>query len=942
MAETARSAEGIDGAESGTGRVGWFRFKSVQGKFLAFVVPLVLVSTVVVFGLFELNARRSADEQLQIKLEKLIDIQSAVMADSLWNVSDEQIKLTLTALLTDPDVVGAAVYDERDSLVASAGDIEGLDLRPFFDETDIVYDSEGELIPIGRLAIALTDARLTALAGERLTLAVVLATILLIAVIGAALVANRQTIGRPLALLLDSINRAQSDGPRQAVAWRSADEIGKVVSAFNEMQERQDAYEARLRASFDELERRVEERTADLAEAEAEAQEARGQLTDAIESISEGFALFDKEDRLVVANRRYREIMFGDRESALETGVTFTQIAERAARSQRFPRSADKPEEWIERQILRHHRAAEPFIQEIAGNHWQQISNRRTDQGGTVAVHSDITEIKRISDELQRAKDAAEAANEAKSAFLATMSHEIRTPLNGIIGMSMLLNGTSLDAEQREFSATITTAADTLLAIINDILDFSKVEAGALELERTPLELAEIVEASVELVASKATEKGIELACRLDPDVPAGILGDPVRIKQILLNLLNNAVKFTDVGEVVLTVSSMIAGASLKPGETTLLTFSVRDSGIGIPADRMDRLFKSFSQVDASTTRRYGGTGLGLVITKRLVELMGGEIKVESEVGRGTTFTFTLPGEVAPLPDRAAREQKLALIKGKRVLVVDDNRTNRLILNEKLRSWELQSKATASPGEALEWIANDEAFDLCIIDYKMPEMSGFELARRIKQARPTATPPLILFSSIASVDSGFREGLEEAGFAAVLTKPAKSGYLLDALAAAMTVEGAEASPVQGDGGIAKADTVADLAILLVDDNAINRKVGRKILKRLGFDCAVVASGEEAIESCLSERYDVVLMDIEMPEMDGITAAGQIRDRIDPDNVPYIVALTANAMASERESYLRSGMDDYLSKPIDVEALSESLRAAARLRQSRDASTRSGA
>ncbi|MEO1191710.1 MAG: response regulator [Pseudomonadota bacterium] len=915
-------------------KASFLRFKSVQGKFLAYVVPLVLVSTILVFGFFEWNARRSAEEQLQIKLEKLLVIQSAVVADSLWNVADEQTKLILTALLTDPDVLGAAVFDERDGLVAAVGDFEALTDQAYYDEMPIIFDSEGELIEIGRLAVALTPARLTDLAAERLTLAVALATILLLAVIGAALVANRQTIGRPLAMLLDSINRAQLNGPRERVAWESGDEIGKVVSAFNDMQERQEAYEARLRASFDELERRVEERTADLAEAEAEAQAARGQLTDAIESITEGFALFDKEDRLVVANQRYREIMLGSRETPLEPGARYAEIAEQAAASGRFPNAGERPQEWIERQILRHNRAAEPFIQEIAGDHWQQISNRRTDEGGTVAVHSDITEIKRITDELQRAKDAAEAANEAKSAFLATMSHEIRTPLNGIIGMSMLLEGTQLDNEQREFAQTIVTAADTLLTIINDILDFSKVEAGALELERTPLELAETVEASVELVANKAVEKGIELACRLSPDAPLGIIGDPTRLKQILLNLLNNAVKFTEVGEVVLTVESRLPREAAKLGDTTLLTFSVRDTGIGIPADRMNRLFKSFSQVDASTTRRYGGTGLGLVITKRLVELMGGEISVESEVGRGTTFTFTVPAQVAELPNRAARQDQLAAIKGKSVLLVDDNRTNRLILSEKLRGWELQSKASGSPNEALEWLTRGDAFDVCIIDYKMPEMTGFELARRI-QALPGPTPPLLLFSSISSVDPDFRKGVEEIGFTAVLTKPAKSGHLLAALTASLVEAGTPTATDEQSGTISQAlEEIGDgdLKILLVDDNAINRKVGKKILGRLGYGCDLATSGEEAVEACRASSYDAVLMDIEMPEMDGMTAAGLIKDHLGAERRPYIVALTANAMASERESYLEAGMDDYLSKPIDVEALSQSLEEAADFRR----------
>ncbi len=910
--------------------------RSVQSKFLLYVVPLVLVSTVVVFGLFEWNARRSAEQQMQVKLERLVEIQSAVVAESLWNVADEQIKLILTALLTDSDVLAAEVYDERDRLVADAGATAQFEATRFVAQEDILYNAGDSDVRIGSIHIALSEKRLGSLAQERLRLVAILAGILLAAVIAATLTANRRIIGRPLGLMMESINQQRTDAPRKMVEWASDDEIGRVVAAFNEMQERQTAYEHQLRSANDDLERRVEERTAELVSAEATATEARGLLSDAIASISEGFALFDKDDQLVVANQRYRDIMLGDGATDLPEGTPFIDVLNRATETDRFPNAALNREEWVERQIGRHRSAGTPYIQELSGNQWQQVSNRRTDQGGTVAVLSNITEIKRISDELKSAKDAAEAANEAKSAFLATMSHEIRTPLNGIIGMSTLLNGTELNEEQRDFSDTIATAADTLLTIISDILDFSKVEAGALELERTPMDLVETIESSVELVASKSVEKGIELACRINADVPSALYGDPVRLKQILMNLLNNAVKFTEVGEVVLTVSTMMPDASSTPGETSLLTFSVRDTGIGIPADRMDRLFKSFSQVDASTTRRYGGTGLGLVITKRLVELMGGEISVESTAGEGTTFTFTLPGEVARISDRASRDAQLAAIAGKRVMIVDDNRTNRLILSEKFRAWELLPRACATPEEALEILRGGEDFDVIIVDYKMPNMNGFEFTNAARDHLGSAAPPMILFSSISPLESQFREGVAKMNFAASLTKPAKSGQLLSALVKTLAPEVVtETTSPDGD-GTSGDDASHDLRVLLVDDNSINQKVGRKILKRLGYEPVVVSSGEEAIETCQSDAYDIVLMDIEMPDMDGIAATNHIRSLLPEDRVPYIVALTANAMNSERENYLRSGMDDYLSKPIDVEALTQSLVAAKKLRDSRAA------
>jgi CheY-like chemotaxis protein len=401
-----------------------------------------------------------------------------------------------------------------------------------------------------------------------------------------------------------------------------------------------------------------------------------------------------------------------------------------------------------------------------------------------------------------------------------------------------------------------------------------------------------------------------------------------VRIKQICLNLLNNAVKFTDEGEVVLTVSSTSTVSSPNPGDMVLLTLTVRDTGIGIPADRMNRLFKSFSQVDASTTRRYGGTGLGLVITKKLIELMGGEISVASTIDKGTTFTFTLPGEVAPAPDRTTEAEQLERIRGRRALVVDDNHTNRLIINEKLRSWELVSKAAGAPGEALDMLKAGEDVDVCVIDYKMPEMNGFELASAIKEAKPEDAPPMILFTSISPAEPHFRERVKELGFSAVVAKPAKSSHLLNALSKALDAGGDDAKAEKASEAEPAAPADQDLRILVVDDNLINQKVVKKTLKRLGYEPDIVDGGEAAIERCLAEDYHVVLMDIEMPDMDGITASGLIREKLPTDKHPYIVALTANAMASERETYLGAGMDGYLSKPLDVEALIETLETAA--------------
>lgn len=898
--------------------------KSVQAKVLLFVVPVVLLSTMLVFTLFELNARAQAEEELRAKLERLAEIQSAVLAESLWNVNDAQVELILASLITDQDVLAASVFDDRDRLVASVGATDRIERSDYVISREIAFGEAGREIVVGQLELALTDARLAQLRGERLFLTAALAGILLAAVIMATILANKQAVGRPLALLMESINREQQGKSRQAVDWQSDDEIGQVVSAFNAMQRRQSAYEAQLKEASDVLEQRVEERTAGLVKAEAKAQQARAQLTDAIESISEGFALYDPNDRLVLANSTYVRMMYSGIEKDIEENATFETVIRKSVAAGLIPDALKDTDAWIADRMKEHRNPQGPKLQKRRNEEWYRLEERRTDDGGMVVTFTDITE-------LQRAKEAAEAANDAKSAFLATMSHEIRTPLNGIIGMSTLLKDTKLDDEQQDFCDTIETAADTLLTIINDILDFSKVEAGALELEAEPMDLTVAIESSVDLVASRAGEKGIELACRIEPDVPAAILGDPVRLKQILMNLLNNAVKFTEEGEVVLTCALQESHAA---EDMAVLKFTVTDTGIGIPEDRMDRLFKSFSQVDASTTRRYGGTGLGLVITKRLVELMGGEITVTSRIGEGTEFSFTLPGRIVAPPKRSRNADLLSAIEGARVLVLDDNRTNRLIISDKLQNWGAVPTEAARPSEALSHLQGAGPFDVVIVDFKMPEMNGLEFTEAAHKALGDGTPPMILFSSITSTERSFREQVGAMNYAAILTKPAKSQQLLAALARTLAPDAQNAAAVAME--MAQPVGRHDLDILLVDDNAINRKVGSKILKRLGYEATVVTSGAEAIEACRERDFHIVLMDIEMPDMDGITAANHIRDLLPEERVPFIAALTANAINSERDAYLEAGMDGYLSKPIDIAALGETLNEALELRLARRA------
>ena len=737
----------------------------------------------------------------------------------------------------------------------------------------------------------------------------------MVAVVAYLLIAFYISVMRTVHSLADTTNRMVSGDFSETFMLETRDELGQVAVSFNQIA-------TQLRAERDQAREDSDRATT----AEAMVREKEFQTRRIIDTALDGVVIMSEKGVITGWNAQATAI-FGwieDEVKGRRVGETIIPHRYREAHEiglAKFLSSGEGPvlNQRIEISALR--KSGEEFPIELA------ISPTRTPEGYFFSAFvRDITSRKKAEEEIKSAKEAAEAANRAKSAFLATMSHEIRTPMNAVIGMTGLLLDTELNKEQREFAQIVRTSADSLLTIINDILDFSKIEASTLELEQQPFDLHACVEAALDQVTTTATDKNLELGCLFEKGVPDTVIGDVTRLRQVLVNLLANAVKFTEKGEVIVGVQSRPLGDSRFE-----IQFGVRDTGIGIPADRMDRLFRSFSQVDASTTRKYGGTGLGLAISKKLAECMGGKMWVESVVDKGSTFFFTIIATGASTPVSLTLQNAQAELRGRRVMVVDDNATNRRIVRLQAESWGMLVEEFADGPSALAGIDRGEQFDLAVLDGHMPGMDGATLAREIQKRPAASRMVLVALSSMGRREAEVEDGL----FKTYLTKPIKQSLLFDALMQAISTDPVASTQPQVkpqfDKGMASR---LPLRILVAEDVAVNQKLIQSLLGRLGYRADIAGNGLEVLAAIERQRYDLILMDMQMPEMDGIEATKRVRSHLPADTQPRIVALTANAMDGDRERCEEAGMDGYLAKPVQVRELQAELNRAGMWAQQR--------
>jgi two-component system sensor histidine kinase/response regulator len=738
---------------------------------------------------------------------------------------------------------------------------------------------------------------------DRTTRFVEIAALVLLASLAVAFLLSsrlQRVISGPIAELAETATSVSTHGNYSVRATKRAnDEIGLLFDQFNLMLGRIQQRDLALQQAHDGLEARVAERTA--------------YLNALIENSPLAILVLDTELKVQLCNTAFEKLFQYEREEIVGKPISglFADADLLEARGSSHSPMDQEPLHLVTRRQRKDRSFVDVELHTVA----MMVKGKAI---GSLVIYQDISVRKRAEDAAQRAKEAAEAANRAKSEFLANMSHEIRTPMNGIMGMTELVLDTELNPEQREYLNLAKLSADSLLSLINDILDYSKIEAGKLEVDAIDFNLGDSLSDTMKTLSLRAHQKGLELAFEIGPEVPDAVIGDPGRLRQIIVNLVGNAIKFTEQGEVVLHVET-----ESRTEEEIRLHVIVADTGIGIPAEKQTAIFGAFNQADGSMTRKYGGTGLGLTISSRLVQLMGGQIWVDSKPGEGSRFHFTVRFALQKTPARIVVPRDPVTLRDIRVLVVDDNATNRHILIKMLQSWHMNPTAVDSGAKAITTLREGKGlgrgFPLILLDAQMPEMDGFALAESIKRSPDWSAATVMMLSSAGQRGDGAR--CREIGVSAYLTKPVRQTELLDAILTALGTRPAQRLPSSLVTRHSLREDRPRLQILLVEDNAVNQLLALRLLEKQGHAVTIATNGKKALEALKKESFDLVLMDIQMPEMNGWEATKAIREyeKAAGEHIP-IVAMTAHAMKGDKERCIAAGMDYYLSKPILIPEL----------------------
>lgn len=866
------------------------KFTSIARRFNVALLG-VLIVLLTVFAVAATNwAVNRAQGELDSAVDNTVGLARVSLPQPLWNLDEEITRDFGNALFLNEDVAFVNITSAGESLFhrSRTGDPES-SFESYRNDEDFVTrraDIEFNGRVIGAIEIAVSRNNVTEQIVFNVGAIAALSVFILVSVWFTSVAVMRKYVSVPLSTLEGSVTKIAAGDLDAPIDLSRADEIGNLARYFDSMRQSIKNLVGELRTANAELEKRVEERTAELALASREAQRARQQLLDAIESISEGFSLFDPDDRLVVANNRYFEFVHPGESLDTMRGAHFEDLIRAAANGNLISDIENHAsiEEWVAARLAHHRNPAGSFIQRRSNGKWIRINERRTEDGGYVAVYSDITELKEHEAELEIARDAAMQASQAKSGFLATMSHELRTPLNAIIGLSEMLaeHGDRLPPERRaESLRRVLNAGRHLLNLINDILDLSKIEAGKMELQIGTVPVRELVDDVVSTVRPLAEQNGNELVVDCPRDIPAA-RADPTRIRQILLNLLSNACKFTKSGRVELEVGTA-------DGETNrLVYFSVTDTGIGLTPDQMRRLFEEFVQADASTTREYGGTGLGLAISRKLCRQMGGDITVVSAAGEGSTFTATVPVALAVRPSRDpaasrgqvpaaepdARGEMPATAASNTVLVIDDDATSRELLAAHLRRIGFSVELAASGMEGLNR-ARALKPRAITLDIYMPNMDGWTVLAALKQDPDLVGIPVIMATIDDSPGKSFALGA--AGF---LTKPVDPKKLADIL-----------KPYHNQGW--------QPLVLVVDDDVDFCRRAQETLVQSGYRVEIAHDGRQAIARLVKELPDVILLDLVMPEMDGFELVRALQGHGAWSKIPLLIVTAKDLTAEER-------------------------------------------